>query len=151
VVDGVTGGAAGDRVAIDALLSRYPFLVDQGKHADISQLFTADGIMEGPVGEPGRGRAGIDAFFRDSATKPIARPLPRLMRHHITSQHIEVDGDTAESRSYFMALTDEGIDHWGRYRDDLRRVDGEWLINRRTLKVDGFSPGSWWEHNVTSG
>jgi hypothetical protein len=35
-----------------------------------------------------------------------------------------------------------GPDHWGRYADEFARVDGEWLIRRRRVSVDGASDDS---------
>ena len=141
-----------DRVAIERLLSRYPFLVDRQRFEELGELFTVDGVMEGPVGEPGRGRSGIAEFFRHSATKPITGRVPKLMRHHVTSQQVQVIEDgTAKADSYFVAMTDAGADHWGRYRDSISKVGGDWLISRRTLVVDGFAEGSWWEQNISGG
>jgi hypothetical protein len=141
-----------ERAAIEHLLSRYPFLVDRQRFEELSMLFTADGVMEGPVGEPGIGRKGIEEFFRHSATKPIIGRVPKLMRHHVTSQRVDlVDDNRAVADSYFIAVTDVGSDHWGRYRDAIAKLDGVWLISRRTLSVDGFTEGSWWEQNVSGG
>jgi hypothetical protein len=138
-----------DRSAIEQLLSRYPFLVDRQKFEEIASLFTLDGVMEGPVGSPGVGRDGIVEFFRHSATKPVLGRAPKLMRHHVTSQRIDLlDDQHAASDSYFMALSDVGLDHWGRYRDTIVQIDGSWLIAKRLLVVDGFTAGSWWEQNV---
>ena len=44
--------------------------------------------------------------------------------------------------SYFLALTNIGVDHWGRYRDVLVPVDGRWLFASREAVADGFSPES---------
>ena len=138
-----------DRSAIEHLLSRYPFLVDRQKFAELASLFTPDGVMEGPVGPPGIGRAGIEEFFRHSATKPVTGRAPKLMRHNVTSQRVDLlDEQHASADSYFMALTDIGLDHWGRYRDTIVQVDGNWLIAKRLLVVDGCTAGSWWEQNV---
>jgi hypothetical protein len=41
---------------------------------------------------------------------------------------------------YFSALTQIGLDHWGRYRDLLIPVGGRWLFARRDVKVDGYAP-----------
>ena len=140
------------RAAIEHLLSRYPFLVDRQRFEELSTLFAPDGIMEGPVGEPGVGRQGIEEFFRHSATKPIVGRIPKLMRHNVTSQCVEiVDAANAVANSYFIAMTDVGPDHWGRYRDAIVNIDGTWLIGRRSLTVDGCTPGSWWEQNVSGG
>jgi hypothetical protein len=148
VADRSPGTALEDRLAVESLLDRYPFLVDQGRYGELSGLFAPDGVMEGPVGDPGVGRPGIEAFFRSAASRVVEGPLPKVMRHHVTSRAIELEADSGSARSYFLAMTEVGPDHWGRYRDVFVRVDGEWLIGRRSLSVDGFTPGSWWERNL---
>jgi hypothetical protein len=140
---------ADDLVAVGSLLDRYPFLVDQGRYGELSRLFAADGVVEGPVGEPGIGRSGVEQFFEQAASRVVEGPLPKLIRHHVTSRQVELDGEKGQSSSYFIALTETGPDHWGRYRDELVRVDGEWLFARRTFSVDGFMPSSWWEKNLS--
>lgn len=140
-----------DRLAAGELLDRYPFLVDQGRYEELAELFTPDGVIEGPVGEPGRGREGITRFFQSSATRVVEGPLPRLMRHHVTSRSIELAGDQGSARSYFVAFTETGPDHWGRYRDQLAKFATEWRLSRRVLTVDGCTAGSWWERNVAAG
>jgi len=142
-------GALLDRMAIEHLLSRYPFLVDRQRFEELGQLFAEDGVMDGPVSGPVVGRSAIEAFFRHSATKPITGRVPRFMRHNVTSQRVDVGPDgTAAADSYFLAMTDAGPDHWGRYRDSLVKVGGEWLFHQRLLKVDGHAAGSWWEQNI---
>ena len=138
-----------DRLATAELLDRYPFLVDQGRYDELAGLFTSDGVVEGPVGEPGHGREGITEFFR-AAARVVEGPLPRLMRHHVTSRAIELDGDEGKASSYFVAFSETGPDHWGRYRDQLRKVDGSWLLRSRVFSVDGYVAGSWWERNLAA-
>ena len=53
--------------------------------------------------------------------------------------------DQARARSYFLAVTDRGTDHWGRYLDDLVRTDGGWRFAHRRVRTDGVAPGSWVE------
>ena len=50
-----------------------------------------------------------------------------------------VTRDRVEVSSYFLALTNIGVDHWGRYRDVLVPVDGRWLFASREAIADGFS------------
>ena len=44
--------------------------------------------------------------------------------------------------SYFTVFTEIGLDHYGRYRDAFRPVDGEWLIAHRFVSTDWRSEGS---------
>ena len=39
-------------------------------------------------------------------------------------------------------ITDVGLDHWGRYVDEYRTVDGQWKFARRRVTVDGKNPSS---------
>jgi hypothetical protein len=59
---------------------------------------------------------------------------------------IELDGpDRGRARCYFLAVTDRGTDHWGRYHDDLVRTDDGWCFAHRRVRTDGAAPGSWVE------
>jgi hypothetical protein len=42
-------------------------------------------------------------------------------------------------------VTDRGVDHWGRYRDDLVRAGDVWRFAHRHVRTDGSAPGSWVE------
>ena len=45
-------------------------------------------------------------------------------------------------RSYFAVFTTIGVDHWGRYQDEVRKENGDWLIGNRHIHVDGFADNS---------
>ncbi|HMC68329.1 MAG TPA: nuclear transport factor 2 family protein, partial [Mycobacteriales bacterium] len=67
-----------------------------------------------------------------------------LIRHFTGTLQIEVPApDHASARCYFQVLTVNGLDHWGRYSDVLRCVDGRWLFTSRAVRVDGATPGGW--------
>ncbi|HEV2310836.1 MAG TPA: nuclear transport factor 2 family protein, partial [Acidimicrobiia bacterium] len=57
----------------------------------------------------------------------------------------------ARASSYFLAVTAAGPDHWGRYRDRLARVDGQWRFTEREAAVEGHAPGSWAEARARAG
>ncbi|MND03701.1 hypothetical protein D3C83_236570 [compost metagenome] len=47
-----------------------------------------------------------------------------------------IDESHATGRCYFFVLTRIGLDHWGRYLDDYRVVDGAWRFARRRVLPD---------------
>jgi hypothetical protein len=53
-----------------------------------------------------------------------------------------VDQSQAKGRCYYQVLTSIGLDHWGRYIDDYRTIDGLWKFARRRVTVDGRNPAS---------
>jgi SnoaL-like protein len=69
--------------------------------------------------------------------------VPRI-RHHVGSVVIELDGrERAQARCYFLAVTDRGVDHWGRYLDELVPSGDRWRFSHRRVRTDGVSPGGW--------
>ena len=78
-----------------------------------------------------------------SRPRDPGRPAPTHVRHHVSSVRFgSVARDRVEVSSYFAVHTDVGLDHWGRYRDELICVDDRWLFASRRIGVDGFSAGS---------
>jgi hypothetical protein len=132
------------REEIRDLVARYAHLADRGRFADLAALFTADGVLE-PGEEPAaHGRAAIEAFLGGTGQDlAAARPL-RLIRHYVANHRIEIDApQRARGEAYFLVVTDRGVDHWGRYRDEYRREGDRWLFARRRARLDGFAPDSW--------
>jgi 3-phenylpropionate/cinnamic acid dioxygenase small subunit len=134
------------REQIRETIARYAHCVDGGRFDDLVELFTADGVLE-VEGEPAhRGRDAIRAFVTGTG-QDLARGqgAPRI-RHHVSNVLVELAGrDRARARCYFLAVTDRGVDHWGRYRDDLVRAGGSWRFAHRHVRTDGAAAGSWVE------
>jgi hypothetical protein len=134
-----------DREAIRSVLDSYAFLLDTARWRDIpTAVFTEDAIDHhspeaGPQAEP-HGR------------EEIARFLDATMGKHAGSQHllgnssIEVDGDTAHSRTYAICS------HWSAdgpeplpsdmtiaavYDDRWRRTPDGWRISERWVHTFG--------------
>ena len=145
------------REAIRDLVARYNANGDSGRYAQVVELFAPDGVMTtadgtktGPeeiltifTGARDRfARGGRPAPAPDTA--PAASPPPpRVVRHFTATHQIDlVDRATATGRCYFQVLTSTGLDHWGRYVDEYRVVDGAWRFARRTVTIDGRSPDS---------
>jgi hypothetical protein len=89
------------------------------------------------------GREAIRDFFA-AVAGPESNTFPLKSLHHHTATHVIyiVDEYSANGRCYFAVLTQNGLDHWGRYVDELARVDGVWKIARRRVSVDGRRPDS---------
>ena len=119
-------------------IARYAHCADSGRFEEMVQLFTEDGVMEIDGREPMRGRAAILSFL-GSVKKSLAQGAANpYIRHHVSSVQIEiVSAAEASSASYFLAITEHGPDHWGRYRDRLVPVGERWLFAHRRVRIDG--------------
>ena len=118
---------AEDRDAIRDLFARYCLYVDTGAAEEWAATFTDDG--EFVVGDdPLVGREALTAF---------AASLPAGALHHmVMNQAIDVDGDTAISRSSVFVTSKGAVVTTGRSEDKLRRVDGSWRIAHRVYVAD---------------
>lgn len=69
------------------------------------------------------------------------------MRHVTTNHEINVTGDTATVRAFFMEVVSNGsnippgsnpptLHAMGRYEDQLVKLDGSWLFQRRVVITD---------------
>ena len=131
------------REAIRDLVARYNANGDTGRFDPMLALFIEEAVLEVPD-RIIEGRAAIRAYFEEIARGDGDRKPVRLLRHHTATLQIDLSStDEATSRCYYQVLTDHGLDHWGRYVDRYRRVDGRWLFAERTVTVDGSVPGSW--------
>ena len=126
-----------DFEAIHDVLARYNFYGDSGRIDELLQLFADDAVLVTDQATYD-GRMQIRGLFES-----VVGPAPAQIRHFTATHVIDVDGDRATARCYFQVLTARGLDHWGRYRDELTRVDGQWLFTRREVRVDGMTPGGW--------
>jgi 3-phenylpropionate/cinnamic acid dioxygenase small subunit len=134
------------REQIRDTIARYAHCVDGGRFDELVELFSTDGVLE-VEGEPAhRGRDAIRAFVTGTGRDLAAGTGAPRIRHHVSNVLIELAGpDRARARCYFIAVTDRGVDHWGRYRDDLVREGDGWLFAQRNVRTDGAAAGSWVE------
>jgi hypothetical protein len=134
------------RECIRDLVVRYNANGDTGRFAEVRKLFADDAVMT-LEGGTYTGIEEIMTIFtgaRETLSSGAAAVTnPGYLRHMTATHQIDViDRDTAKGRAYFQVLTAVGLDHWGRYIDDYRRVDGVWRFARRRVDVDGRSPNS---------
>jgi hypothetical protein len=132
------------REAIRETIARYAHYADRGRFAELVALFTADGTLEIDGRPPLAGHAAILAFLASTQRSMGSTLAHPYIRHHVSSLTVELHGpDDARAASYFLAITERGADHWGRYRDRLGRVGEQWLFRHRHVRVDGHGERSW--------
>jgi hypothetical protein len=134
------------RAEIRMLLESYNIGGDRGRLDQLSSAFASDGELVRPsaAGGPqsGVGPEGIRAMLASSrsGTTGPDRPL-EFVRHHLTTSQITFDSpDHAKGRTYFLVVSEVGIDHSGLYVDEFRKVNGTWKIARREARIDWVAP-----------
>jgi ketosteroid isomerase-like protein len=118
---------------------RSAHCIDAGDPAGLAALFTPDGALHRPSGDPAQGRAAIEAAYRN-------RPAERLTRHLVVSTLVEMQSaDAACALSRVLLWVGDagdpagpqgrpcrGAPLLGKFADRLRRQpDGSWLIEHR--------------------
>jgi uncharacterized protein (TIGR02246 family) len=129
--------------SIRDLVARYNANGDSGRFDEMIALFAEDATLE-LEGETLHGRAAIRAFFERVAERTGPGRGAAFVRHFTSTHQIDVLSEReARGRCYYAVLTDRGLDHWGRYVDEYRQLDGRWLLQRRKVTVDAATPGGW--------
>jgi ketosteroid isomerase-like protein len=147
-----------DELAIRSLHARYAQGVDRGRFAETAALFAPDAALEVEGSARVVGRDAIQRYFEGVGDTLEATSASRLIRHHVTSAVVDaVDDDHARGAVYFLAVTERGVDHWGRYRDeyvrltdsarDPREPAGGWRFSERICVTEGRAAGSWAAEN----
>jgi hypothetical protein len=130
------------RESIRDTVTRYNSNGDSARFARVIELFTADAVMD-VLGQTYTGHDEIMTIFTGVVTRNASGTSPGHVRHMTATHQIDfVDESHATGRLYFQVLTKVGLDHWGRYIDQYRQVDGAWKFARRKVIVDGRSPDS---------
>jgi SnoaL-like domain len=132
------------RESVRQTLADYTAGTDRNRLEDIAACFAPDGVLKISGGEPMVGPAAIVAGLAAQVNRFAEGLVPLThVRHHVSSVRFgAVSRDRVEVSSYFVAVTNIGVDHWGRYRDVLVPVDGRWLFGSREASADGFSADS---------
>lgn len=137
------------RESIRDLVARYNANGDSGRIEQMLELFAPDAVLQISPGGEHVGRTAIAAFLGSIAEgtrreRERDAEAVRFIRHYTATHQIDVLGrDSARGRCYYAVLTDRGLDHWGRYLDEYRRIGDRWCFWRRTCTVDGRADGSW--------
>jgi hypothetical protein len=148
-----------DYIAIEQLLMRYAAALNTDDADAYVSMFTPDAVFElkRDVGEPPFlgpfvGREALrkqwfpDAPPAGSAGADTGRRFGP-MRHVTTNYEIDVNGDTATVRAFFIEVVSNGensppgskpptIHAMGRYEDELVKQNGQWHFSKRTVITD---------------
>jgi ketosteroid isomerase-like protein len=120
---------ADDRLDIQDLMARYSRAIDFGRWDELPTFFTDDCTLDfGKVMGSHRGKDAVRGF----ATMLAGTGL--TMRHYVTNCIIEGAGERATATTYVLAYTGQIgslMPTTGRYEDELRKVDGRWLLHVR--------------------
>lgn len=138
--------ATADREAVEAALSRYTHGLDR---LDVN-LYTSSFAPDGVLVIAGTSRQGHDALRKVIADEAALRQAsktrgepPRTLFHLESNSRITFpEPDRAEHEAYWITIsrtadTPEGMQVLGvgTSTDELRRIDGRWLITRREIKL----------------
>lgn len=125
-------------------IARYTHAGDRFRLEVLAGCFMEEGVLEIKGREPARGRAAIVRMLSDTG-KTDAPPAPGFfVRHFVANVAFDqVAPDRIDASSYFMVVTDQGPDHWGRYRDVFRPVGEHWLLEHRLVAIDAMREGGW--------
>lgn len=140
------------REGIRDLVARYNSYGDAGRIDAQLGLFASDASLEVEDLRVYRGIEAIRSLLSgakgDAAAGRDSKDggAPVSIRHHVSTHQIDVSSrDQATGRCYFSVYTPSGVDHWGRYVDAYREIDGHWRFTSRVVTVEGQVTGGWAE------
>ena len=127
-------------------IAAYTHAGDRGRLPELAAVFTEDGVLEVKGREPARGRAAIVESLSGAVQRgqqPAGNGKPGFVRHFVANVHFEsVTPTEIRTAAYFLVVTGDGPDHWGRYRDVHVPVGEGWQIAHRYVRVDAKAPQS---------
>jgi hypothetical protein len=143
---GTPAGGSADREAVEAALARYTHGLDRLD----AQLYTSSFAPDGVLIIAGTSRQGHDALRKVIADEAALRAAskargepPRTLFHLESNSRITFpEPDRAEHEAYWITIsrtadTPEGMQVLGvgTSTDELRHIDGQWLITRREISL----------------
>ena len=146
-------GYADDRAAIIDLQHRYVLAMDYFDAHGYAAVFAEDGVLDWARGQV-IGREAIREFmssgtydlrtlgFQEAKT-PDGKEWPSTVRHLITNQIVEVEGNTAKAVTYWMNYAnnaDRRQVQWlsfGSWEDEFVKIDGEWFFSLHRIFNEG--------------
>ena len=125
-----------DKNAISEAVMRYFIGVDRADAELVGSTYHPDAVDVRGDRRIDGATAGADIVASNAAAMVSTR-------HHVTTQMVEVDGDTAHVETYCLGVHVTGGDRpqrrmqtAGRYLDEFERRNGSWRIVRRRVLID---------------
>ena len=116
---------AEDRDEILQLMYRYNHAIDSGDAPGWAATFTADGVFD----VAGQLRSGRDELIAFAASV-------HGLRHTVANPVIDVTGDAATARAYFVVFQGTGLAAIGTYQDEVVRTPDGWRFAKRVSTPD---------------
>jgi hypothetical protein len=145
-------GYADDRAAIVDLQARYVVAMDYLDADGYAAVFAEDGVLDWARGLV-EGKEAIYDFMATGtydftqgapeAQTPDGKNWPSTVRHLITNQVIDVDGDTAQAITYWIQFNNNQRRdevEWmlfGSWYDEFVKIDGEWFFTLHRIHNEG--------------
>ncbi|MBF6354997.1 nuclear transport factor 2 family protein [Nocardia higoensis] len=126
-----------DKAAVHDVLTAYGPAVDAGDAEAVGRLWAEDAVYDIDI-RVMRGREAITEMVR---TAPHQDYIHEGCGHLLDPVHIRVDGDTALATCHSLLLRhnddEDSFRVWrvSANRFELARIDGTWLITRRTARL----------------
>lgn len=122
------------RAQIRHLQSIYNTSGDRGRIGELVAVFAPDGVLDIET-EAFAGAEAIAGFLTQVATGGTGTDLAGS-RHHLTTSRIEFTGaGQAQGWTYFFVMRRGIVLQEGTYIDRYCRVEGEWRIAHRRVKL----------------
>jgi hypothetical protein len=145
-------GYGDDRAEIVDLQARYVMAMDYLDADGYAAVFAEDGVLDWARGLV-EGRPAIREFMASgtydltrgapAAQTPDGRNWPSTVRHLITNQVIEVEGDKATALTYWIQFNNNAKRdqlEWmlfGSWHDEFVKIDGEWFFSLHRIHNEG--------------
>jgi ketosteroid isomerase-like protein len=114
-----------DRDEILQLMYRYNQAIDSGDADGWAATFTPDGVFD----VAGQVRSGRDELAAFAASV-------HGLRHTMANPVIDVTGDVASVRAYFIVFQGAGVLGTGTYSDEVVRTPAGWRFAKRVSTPD---------------
>lgn len=144
------------REAIRDVMAKYTTSGDRLRIDDFVSCFAEDAVIEAEKVRPEQafryeGRAAIRVWQERWLSGKSETHGATFVRHHLSTSKIDLTGpDSASARTYWVAWTDIGPDHAGYYLDTFRKLEGEWLIAHRRIRLDWEAENSLFGGAITN-